>query len=250
MKPLRVVSYNIHKGMSPLNRHVRVDDIARALGSLAPDLVFLQEVQGRNALRALRHPAWPAVPQHHFLARHLNCKATYGLNAAYDHGHHGNALLSRHAVETWCNRDISVNAFERRGLLHCRVTPRDWRRSVAALCVHLNLLGHDRRKQCRELGSYIRGEIPEDMPLILAGDFNDWSGAASADLLRDSGLEEVFQTLHGRHAASFPARLPLLALDRIYARGLVATEAKVLRGAPWSHLSDHLPIEATLVLKE
>lgn len=249
MKPLRVVSYNIHKGMSPLNRHVRVDDISRHLSPLSPDLVFLQEVQGRNALRALQHPSWPSVPQHHYLARQMSLRAAYGLNAAYEHGHHGNALLSRFPVETWCNRDISVNSFERRGLLHCRLTPRGWPCAVAALCVHLNLLGHDRRKQYRELTRYINGEIPAGMPVILAGDFNDWRGDASADLLREAGLVEVFQTLHGRHADSFPARLPLLRLDRIYVRGVVPVEAGVLRGEPWNRLSDHLPLQASLRLE-
>ncbi|WP_338059431.1 hypothetical protein [Aquitalea magnusonii] len=52
MNPLKVTTYNIHKGMSPLNRHLRVEEIAQALETLSPDLLFLQEVQGKNLLRA------------------------------------------------------------------------------------------------------------------------------------------------------------------------------------------------------
>lgn len=244
--PLKIATYNIHKGMSPLNRHVRVDDIALALEALAPDLLFLQEVQGRNRRRALRHEAWPAVPQHTYLARKLEHKVAYGLNAAYDYGHHGNALLSRYPIQEWCNRDISVNRFESRGVLHGVLMPQGWPKPVVALCAHLNLLAHDRRKQYAALVRYIRDNIPPDLPLILAGDFNDWRGEASLHLLREAGLHEVFHGLFGQHALSFPARLPILPLDRIYVRGLKVVDAKVLRGLPWSRLSDHLPLTAVL----
>lgn len=249
MKPLHIASYNIHKGMSPLGRYVTVGDIGAALERLSPDLVFLQEVQGHHALRSLRHHNWPRLPQHHYLARHLEHKVAYGLNAVYDHGHHGNALLSRYALQHSYNLDISVNRFESRGLLHCELTPEGWSHPVAALCVHLNLLARDRRKQVKALLHYIASEIPADMPLILAGDFNDWRGEVSATLADHAGLSEVFQTLHGECAKSFPARMPVLQLDRIYVRGLAAQSASVLHGQPWSHLSDHLPLSVNLLLQ-
>ena len=116
IEPLRMVTFNMHKGMSPLNRHVRLDDIARALLVESADLVFLQEVQGRNMRRAIRHAEWSPLPQHHFLAHKLGCKVVYGLNSAYDHGHHGNALLTRFPIDSWCNLDISVNPYESRGM--------------------------------------------------------------------------------------------------------------------------------------
>jgi endonuclease/exonuclease/phosphatase family metal-dependent hydrolase len=34
----------------------------------SPDLLFLQEVQGKNLLRSLRHEGWPVQAQHHYLA--------------------------------------------------------------------------------------------------------------------------------------------------------------------------------------
>lgn len=61
----------------------------------------------------------------------------------------------------------------------------------------------------------------------------------------DLGLQEIFHHLHGHYARSFPARFPLLSLDRIYVRGLVPHHAEVLRGAPWGALSDHLPLAAS-----
>jgi endonuclease/exonuclease/phosphatase family metal-dependent hydrolase len=41
----------------------------------------------------------------------------------------------------------------------------------------------------------------------------------------------------------------LLRLDRIYQRGFAVNRAQVLRGKPWSLLSDHSPIVADLELK-
>ncbi|WP_039756007.1 endonuclease/exonuclease/phosphatase family protein [Chromobacterium haemolyticum] len=247
MKSITVVTYNIHKGMSPLNRHVRLGDMASALESIDADVLFLQEVQGKNIERALQHASWPKLPQHHFLARRLDHKAAYGLNAAYEHGHHGNALLTRFPINTWCNRDISVNRFESRGLLHCQLTPAGWKRPVVTLCGHFNLLARDRRKQFLDLARYVRENVPEDAPLILAGDFNDWREEATDHLMDSLGLVEVFDQLFGRHARSFPARMPMLPLDRIYVRGLKPLGAEVLKGAPWSRLSDHLPLSASLV---
>jgi endonuclease/exonuclease/phosphatase family metal-dependent hydrolase len=247
MEPINVVTFNMHKGMSPLNRHVRLEDIALGLAALSPDLVFLQEVQGRNKQRAIRHEEWSPLPQHRFLARRLRLRSAYGLNSAYEHGHHGNAVLSRFPIGNWCNLDISVNTYEERGLLHCEVQPPDWPMPVAALCAHLNLLGHDRRKQYKTVLRYIRRNIPSDMPLILAGDFNDWRGQATRSLEEEGGLTEVFQSLFGSHARSFPARMAVLTLDRIYVRGLHPVRARVIDQMPWPHLSDHLPLTASLL---
>jgi hypothetical protein len=58
------------------------------------------------------------------------------------------------------------------------------------------------------------------------------------------GAEEVFRQVQGRHALSFPARLPMLALDRIYVRGLRVDGIERLSGEPWSRLSDHAALAA------
>ena len=243
--PLSVLTLNLHKGMSPLNRRAHMQEIAGALHGVAADVLFLQEVQGRDSRRQHLHKGWP---QHDYLARALSHSACYGMNASYEHGHHGNAVLSRFSQHTVGNHDISVNRLERRGVLHTVIQPQDWPQPVACLCAHLNLLAHDRRQQYRQLLHYIQHHIPADMPLILAGDFNDWAGEADRWLSGASGLQEAFITRDGRHARSFPARIPLLSLDRIYTRGLTVQHATVFRGQPWSHLSDHLPLLATVSL--
>ncbi|MDC7704980.1 endonuclease/exonuclease/phosphatase family protein [Vogesella indigofera] len=244
-KRLSVVTFNLHKGMSPFNRRSHMQEIASALQQLSADVLFLQEVQGRHAGREQHQPGWP---QHDFLAAALTHSASYGMNVRYDHGHHGNAVLSRFPQQLAANHDISVNRLERRGILHTVIQPEGWPQAVACLCAHLNLLARDRRRQYLTLQHYIQHHIPAGMPLILAGDFNDWRGEADSWLGRGCGLQEVFVQQQGQHARSFPARLPLLPLDRIYVRGLRVHQVAVCRGQPWSHLSDHLPLFASLSL--
>ena len=70
----------------------------------------------------------------------------------------------------------------------------------------------------------------------------------SCDRLASSlGMTEAFKSCHGKLSATFPAKLPVLSLDRIYVRNLSVKDAWVHTGKPWSQLSDHLPISAELV---
>ncbi|MBE9609321.1 endonuclease/exonuclease/phosphatase family protein [Chitinilyticum litopenaei] len=242
---LLVASYNIHKGLSPLNRRLVLHDVRAALSGLAPDVLFLQEVQGEHLRHAARFEHWPSEPQHEFLAGD-DWLATYGRNAVYNHGHHGNAVLSRFPVSRWHNHDLTLHRFEQRGLLHCVVNIPHWTSPLHAFCVHLNLRARDRQRQLAMLVDCIRNEVPDHSPLVLAGDFNDWQKQASAFLRAELGLAESFEALHGRPAKSFPVRMPFLCLDRIYTRGLRIETAEVLSGAPWHAMSDHAPLYASL----
>lgn len=244
---LTVVTYNIHKGFSALNRRLVVHEIRERLHGLAADVAFLQEVQGAHHGHAERHTSWPAEAQHQFMAREGE-HAAYGLNATYQDGHHGNAIVSRFPIARSENIDISHHAFESRGLLHCELQVPGWRGPLHCVNVHLGLWGRSRRMQLAWLCHRIRDAVPPEAPLVIAGDFNDWRGKASAVLSHELGAEEVFRQAQGRHALSFPARLPLLALDRIYVRGLRVEGIERLSGEPWSRLSDHAALCARLAL--
>ena len=67
-KKLRIVTLNIHKGLSQFNRRLVIHELRDGLRALDPDLVFLQEVQGLNQRFALRFAGCPVDPQHEFLA--------------------------------------------------------------------------------------------------------------------------------------------------------------------------------------
>ena len=47
---------------------------------------------------------------------------------------------------------------------------------------------------------------------------------------------------------TFPSRLPVFSMDRIYLRGLRCLSTSVPRGVAWARMSDHLPLVAELAL--
>lgn len=262
---LRIATYNIHKGITSIGSRPRIHALKQALAAMKADVFFLQEVQGRHDLMAARHAARWADAQHQFLAGDTHT-AAYGMNAVYDHGHHGNALLSCHPIASSSNQDISDHAYESRGILHCVVQMAD----VAVHCyvVHLGLFSSSRKRQGEALIEAVNASAPSDAPIIIAGDFNDWENNLSDTLRKRLDVTEVFdeksdkhgiaafiRTLSGRTvkklkpARTFPAALPFLRLDRIYVRGFEVEAAEVLHGPQWARLSDHAPILATLQLK-
>ena len=232
-----VLSLNIHKGLSPLNRRVILHDLRAELHARSPDIVFLQEVQDAHARHAARHADWPALAQSRFLAEGLWPEVHYGRNAVYDHGHHGNLILSRFAVHTVRNDDISTHRFEKRGLLHAIIEVGGVR--VHCFCIHLGLFERGRRRQIDTIIEAVAERAGDDEPVILAGDFNDWRNSAEARLAT-IGLVDVFRACEVRLPRTFPGRLPLLRLDRIYARGLKPLRAG--RVTEWARLSDHLAL--------
>lgn len=241
---LRVVTLNIHKGLSQFNRRMVIHELRDGLSALEPDLVFLQEVQGLNDRFALRFAAWPGA-QHEFLAGE-RWQHVYARNAVYDHGHHGNAILSRFPFVSFENTDVSDHRFERRGLLHSVVAVPGLRRNLHCVCVHLSLHERGRSRQLEAISRRLEELASRDLPIIVAGDFNDWRHRASAILERRLGMSEVSLAHHGRAARTFPSMLPLLGLDRIYVRGFKVVGSRVHRGKPWSLLSDHLAVSAEL----
>lgn len=247
MITLNVVTYNIHKGFSQFNRRVVLHELRERLHELNSDIVFLQEVQGERRRVPRRAAGYPQQPQHEFLAQELWPHYVYGMNAVYDHGHHGNAILSRFPILRWDNQDISAHMFESRGALHCEVAlPGNV--TLHCLCVHLGLFKAGREQQFGALVERINRLVPMDAPLIIAGDFNDWHNHASHQLAQQLGLHEAFEMSAGSLARSYPVRLPVFRLDRIYVRGLEVQHSSVLARYPWNKISDHAALTATLML--
>jgi endonuclease/exonuclease/phosphatase family metal-dependent hydrolase len=261
---LRIATYNIHKGVSTIGSRPRVHALKQALSALEADVIFLQEVQGRHDLLALKHAAnWPSQSQHEFFAGEgKHC--AYGVNAVYDHGHHGNALVSSFPIASSRNQDVSDHAYESRGILHCVVQCNEI--EIHCYVVHLGLFAGSRKRQTDALVEAVSSSAPPGAPVIIAGDFNDWHNKLSATLRAGLGVTEVFdenlskrgfgtylRLLAGRGpkiqpARTFPAAMPFLQLDRIYVRGFKVASAKVMHGILWSRLSDHAPIVAELEL--
>jgi endonuclease/exonuclease/phosphatase family metal-dependent hydrolase len=290
MSLIRVVSYNIHKGRS-LSGRDSLGELRLELHGLRPDLMFLQEVQGRNDINGALHA------QHESLAAALHMECAYGCNAIRAQTDHGNALLSRHPIISFENQDISDHRLEQRGLLHSVIDVDG--REVHCFVVHLGLFAGSRVRQIEVMAERIQRMVPDGAPMLIAGDFNDWKDRLAPLFVQQLGVYEVFahaprthgmmpklresfeqlrgvlrgETLEQLRTAmfhrqntrvnqlsmegtgnlmpsprTFPAAFPWLRLDRIYQRGFAVRSARVLRGKPWTQLSDHAPILAELEL--
>jgi endonuclease/exonuclease/phosphatase family metal-dependent hydrolase len=248
-KALRVATYNIHKGVRGMGpgKRLEIHNLGRGIAALGADLVCLQEVRLFHAGEARRFQrttfGWPAEGQAEFLAPEGYASA-YRTNAVTRDGEHGNALLSRWPIEDIGHHDVSDHRFEQRGLLHVAVRWQE--REVHVVVVHLGLIHSSRVRQVQRLAAFLAAEVPPGAPLLVAGDFNDWGGKldepmAAAGLAR---AEAPDGAAAGR--LTFPSRVPVFALDRVYVRGFRCVASAVPRGIAWARMSDHLPLVVEL----
>jgi len=249
MGSLRVATYNIHKGVRGLGprKRLEIHNLGLAVEAFDADLVFLQEVRLFHTREARRfdrtHFGWPEQGQADFLAPE-GYEVAYRSNAITRHGEHGNALLSRWPMGDVGHHDVSDHRFEQRGLLHVPVVWNGTR--VHAIVVHFGLVHRSRVRQVQRLADFIAAVVPPDAPLVVAGDFNDWSERLD-DALLAHGLRRALGPGEARsHTATFPSIAPVFALDRFYLRGLRCRMTMVPRGLAWARMSDHLPLVAEL----
>jgi endonuclease/exonuclease/phosphatase family metal-dependent hydrolase len=240
---LRVATYNIHKGVRGIGfrKRLEIHNLALAVEALDADFIFLQEVRAfhhRQALQFAQHQqGWPPLPQADYLAPEgYHC--VYRSNAVTTHGEHGNALLSRWPVGAVSHRDVSDHRFEQRGLLHVQT---HWHGiTVHAIVAHLGLIHASRMRQAQHISAFIAERIPSTDCIVLAGDFNDWRARLDGPM-QAMGLARA-QLTPKLAPRTFPSRLPLFSLDRIYTRGFECKSIVVPQGSAWAKLSDHLPL--------
>ena len=245
---IRIATFNIHKGFSHFNARFSLHGQRDLLRKLNADVIFLQEVQDTHIHHSKRFLAAGLVGgQVEFLADAVWPAFAYGKNSAYPAGHHGNAILSKFNISKNNNVDISAHSTEQRGMLHCEIEIPNWGLPLHAICLHLGLFAHWRHQQLKIVADYIKQHVPSDAPLIIAGDFNDWSSRAGTKFAAQLHLKEVFEHHAGKSARSFPAWLPLLQLDRIYVRGFQIKHAETHAGTKLIKLSDHAILTATLI---
>ena len=246
---LRVATYNIHKGVRGVgpNKRLEIHNLGLGIETLDADLVCLQEVRLYHRRDAARFDhtslGWPGVGQAEFLAPQ-GYDVAYRTNATTRHGEHGNALLSRWPLGDVGHHDVSDHRFEQRGLLHVPVVWQDV--EVHVVVAHFGLMHSGRVRQVERLAQYIAAEVPAGAPVLVAGDFNDWG--EKLDLpMSGIGLQRA---RHGpeRSQRTFPSRVPVFALDRVYTRGLRCMASAVPRSTGWARMSDHLPLLVDLQL--
>jgi endonuclease/exonuclease/phosphatase family metal-dependent hydrolase len=244
----KVLTTNVHKGFNLFNRKFILTELRDAVRHVSADVVFLQEVHGTHAAHAKRFTNWPVMPQYEFLADSIWPNFAYGRNAVYPDGDHGNALLSKFPILHHANYDAAVKGDEQRGMLHAVLAAPSFNQAIHVICVHFGLTESFRHAQLKVLIDLVESVVPSTAPLIIAGDFNDWRLRLHAALTGRLQLREIFVQAYGTAAKTFPARWPLLRLDRIYLRNAHAHGPVVLPTKPWSHLSDHAPLAAEVHL--
>lgn len=231
---LQILSYNIHKGVGWDIRKSTLHQIQNQIFNSNSDIIFLQEIRGAQ-FELITSAKWP--------------HASYGKNAVYQKGHHGNAILSKYPIVSSENIDLTFRRHEKRGMLHSIVKLPGQEKLLHLLCVHLGLFAKDRHKQLDLIMKYIKENVLEKDLIILGGDFNDWRSHATTPLIKTLSFQEAFLSTRGSYAKTYPAWIPMLKLDRLYFHGFHVKDANRLTSKSWRYLSDHIALLVSLTVR-
>jgi endonuclease/exonuclease/phosphatase family metal-dependent hydrolase len=239
----RLVTYNIHKGIGGMDRRYRPERIIDTLAHYRPDIVLMQEVddgvpRSRRDRQAKVFSAALELPHYAF---QRNVRLTMG--------HYGNATLSRFPLSVMDNVNLTIPLKKRRRALLTRLHVRfkGHRRTMVIANVHLGLAGFERQMQlARLLATDALRHVHRHTPLIVGGDYNDVWGTLGRRIMQPAGFATA-----GLKIRTFPAALPVRALDHVFYRGdLVAHHTFASRSEISRQASDHLPLVVDFELLE
>ena len=227
---VRVLTWNIHRGVGRDGRYDLLP-VVELVRRHDPDIVALQEIDSRGCADLQVAPLaylTPSLGSHVAEARPI---------VAPD-GHYGHALISRWPLAPPILHDLSVRRREPRFAIETTAATAAGPIHLAA--VHLGLRIGERRWQAAKLAEIAAGAGETS---VMLGDFNDWPWFWPwRDMVRRALAAALpARTFH----RTYPARRPLLMLDRVYCRPPYA----LLRS--WTdpaacRLSDHLPVIADI----
>jgi len=224
--PVTVATYNIH-GAVGTDGKFSWQRIADVLREMRADVVAMQEVPLGGCGR-------PDVLAQ--LATAVGYHAAAGPTCHDARGSFGNAVLSRFPITMVRNVDLTFGSREPRGALDadldCHGHP------LRIVATHLGLRLAERREQIRRL---LQVFDTYRMPVVLLGDINEWFVWGRS--LRQ--LVSHFQAVPA--PATFPSRLPVFALDRIWIRPRHRLVHVRSHGTALARVaSDHLPLVASI----
>ncbi len=230
---MRVISYNIHKGIGGRDRRYRLERIIRVLEDHNPDIICLQEVD-RHVSRS-HHDDQPRKLADAFRAvEHL-----YQLNVRVKDGGYGNLVLSRWPFR--CHHQVSLRRKRRK--------PRGAQMAVVEtpegpfhlVHWHLGLAERERHWQVRHLLDHSLYRESEHLPTLIVGDFNDWLNTLARGPFARHGFAQV--TAPRWRFRSFPAFMPVASLDKAFVRGpMEIRHARIAHSRLARDASDHLPL--------
>lgn len=219
---LRIATYNIHACVGG-DRRYDPERMLEVLREIDADVLGLQEVGGRFV---------GDQEQMHFLSERLGMAAVAGPNLVRRKADFGNALLVKGNILHTDLINLTVSRFESRGAIDANVEVHGI--GMRVMVTHLGLLRRERRAQIAFLAERLEGR--HHPFTVVLGDFNIF-GAERTVLMR-IGAPPLLPRLR-----TFPARRPLMALDRVwtipYDRVIMT---RVHRTALSRIASDHLPV--------
>ncbi len=230
---MRILSYNIHKGIGARDRRYRFGRILAVIEAENPDIVCLQEVD-RNVRRSRYHD------QPQLLADYFgNLERIYQMNVRLSEGGYGNLLLSRWPFKS--HHHLSLRHHERKprgaqlavietpeGLLHIV----HW---------HLGLAERERRWQVGHVMAHSLFRAAENLPTIVIGDSNDWRNRLAGVLFEPRGFQHLTEPVS--RFRTFPSYLAMGSLDKAFIRGAIRIRhVRVVRTKLAKSASDHLPL--------
>jgi endonuclease/exonuclease/phosphatase family metal-dependent hydrolase len=226
-----IASYNIHRCIG-LDGRCNPERVAQVIEEIEPDVIGLQEVESKMS-------GEPGLHQLNYLAEETGYHAIAGSTILREDSHYGNALLTRYPPREVRTYDLSIRGFEPRGILDVDLDAHGKRLRV--LVSHLGLIPAERRRQTRKLLDVVAAH--PDEPVVILCDFNEWFPWGRPLRWMHARLG------HQPKLNTFPARWPLIALDRIWVAPRGNLAALRAHTSPLARIaSDHLPLCATVDL--
>lgn len=221
---IRIMTWNVH-GSFALNPKFDLPGVIALIQKWSPDIVALQEIDSRGS----------GVNPFAVLEQALGGHSVGVKSIVTTDGDYGQMLISRWPwVAPPEIHDISFGEHEPRRAVVADVATKGGVCRVIA--THLGLSIGERRQQTRKLLTLAHEPAH---PSLIVGDFNDWFWVNS---VRKSLAATFPERTHHR---TFPARWPLMRLDRIYGRNVRIIESFTDPEA--RTISDHLPVIADVV---
>jgi endonuclease/exonuclease/phosphatase family metal-dependent hydrolase len=228
---IRLVTYNIHQciGSEGLEDPRRTAEIIRDLDAAA---IGIQELGAYHA-----QPALQGMQQINALTETTGMTAIPGPTIHHPYSRYGNCLLTRECITAVRRFDISEPGCEPRGLLDVDLEMDGW--GLRLMITHLGLQGWERRRQVEKILACF--DARPKRSTVIMGDFNEWFPWSRA-------LRQLHHRLYrSPYRSTFPARFPLLALDRAWISADCRLEkTRVIKTAGTRRASDHLPLEITI----
>jgi endonuclease/exonuclease/phosphatase family metal-dependent hydrolase len=227
---VRVLTWNIHRGVGRDGRYDLLP-VVELVRRHDPDIVALQEIDSRGSTDL---PAAPLA----LLTQSLGSHVAEARTIVAPDGHYGHALISRWPLAPPILHDLSVRRREPRFAIETIAATAAGPVHLAA--VHLGLRIGERRWQAAKLAEIAAGAGETS---VMLGDFNDWPWFWPwRDIVRRALASALpARTFH----RTYPARHPLLILDRIYCRPPSAL-VRSWTDPEARQLSDHLPVIADI----